>query len=219
MIFYSLQKWWDTNGWTIIFICCITVIFILWFMISGKEQSSNHDNFSDALEMMVGTNIKKNFENTRKVFENDGPKFEFPAPNTPDTEPNFIYEANASKGENECRRVLQKLTGKKFFKVRPDFLQNPVTGTFLELDMFNDDLKLAVEYNGEQHDKYNKFMHQGSREKFQAQQYRDYIKRKLCEENNVFLIVVPHTIKLEKIENFLVEKLQPYLDSRLHQTV
>lgn len=219
MIFYYFEKWWNTNGWTVIFVVCIIVIIILWFMVGGREQSSNHNNFSDAFEMMVGTNIKKNFENTRRVFENNVHSFNNLPQHNQNNEPEFIYEQNASKGENECRRVLQKLTGKKFYKVRPDFLQNPVTGTFLELDMFNDELKLAVEYNGAQHDKYNKFMHQGSREKFQAQQYRDYIKKQLCEENNVFLVVVPYTIKIEKIENFLIEKLQPYLDSRLNQQV
>lgn len=218
MISYYFQKWWNKNGWTIIFISSFFIIIVLWFVVGGKDQSSNHQNFSDALEMMVGTNIKKNFEATKKVFEQDNLETRPIPPNTIRESANteFVYEESASKGENECRRVLQKLTGQKFYKVRPDFLRNPVTGTFLELDMYNDSLKLAVEYNGQQHDKFNKFMHQGSREKFQAQQYRDYIKRQLCQENNVYLIVVPHTIKIEKIESFLMEKLKPYLDARLN---
>jgi hypothetical protein len=215
MISYYVQKWWNKNGWSVIFICSFLIIFVLWFTIGGKDQSSNHTNISDALEMMVGTNIKKNFDNTKKVFDNTNTFRTLKINRNTETEPEFIYEKNASKGENECRRVLQKLTGQKFYKVRPDFLQNPVTGTFLELDMYNDDLKLAVEYNGQQHDQFNKFMHQGSRERFQAQQYRDYIKRQLCEENNVYLIVVPYTIRIENIENYLIEKLQPYLDSQL----
>ena len=110
---------------------------------------------------------------------------------------------------------MQELTGMKFYKVRPDFMRNPVTGVFLELDCYNDTLKLAVEYNGAQHDKYNKFMHQGSMDKFRNQQYRDYIKKTLCQEHNVYLIVVPHTVKLKDLRPFLVEKLKPYLEERM----
>lgn len=214
MFFYYLQKWWNANGWTVIFISLFIIIFFLWFFAAGKNEASSETNISNALEMMVGTNFKKNYENTQLVLQNN---VESPNHNAIKKEKEFIYDNGGSKGENECRRVLEKITGKKFHKVRPDFLQNPVTGNFLELDMYNDELKIAVEYNGGQHEKYNKFMHQGSMDKFRNQQYRDYIKQQLCSENDVFLIIVPHTIKIEKIENFLIEKLQPYINSKLNK--
>jgi len=49
------------------------------------------------------------------------------------------------KYENECRRILQCLFLKPFPKVRPDFLRNPKTGRNLELDMYNQDIALALE--------------------------------------------------------------------------
>ena len=62
-----------------------------------------------------------------------------------------------SRGEIECRKVMESLFGKPFLKTRPKFLFNSVTTENLELDMFNQELMLAVEYNGQQHYKYTPF--------------------------------------------------------------
>ena len=59
-----------------------------------------------------------------------------------------------SRGETECRRVMEKLFGRDFPNRRPVFMMNSITGKPLELDCCNEDMKLAVEYNGEQHYKY-----------------------------------------------------------------
>lgn len=52
------------------------------------------------------------------------------------------------KGEKRTREIIERITGRKFPSVRPNFLKNPKTGRNLELDMYNDSLKLAIEYNG-----------------------------------------------------------------------
>jgi hypothetical protein len=114
-----------------------------------------------------------------------------------------------SKGEAECRRVLQSLLRKPFPSQRPDFLRNPVTGgNFnLELDCYNAELGLAVEYNGVQHYKYTPYFHR-SKDHFMNQKYRDDMKKRICKENRIVLIEVPHTVKLENIREFLVEELR-----------
>ena len=116
-----------------------------------------------------------------------------------------------SKGEIECRRVLNKIFNKPFNKERPNFLNNPVTGgNFnLELDCYNKELGVAVEYNGVQHYKFNKFFHRNN-DHFMTQKYRDDMKRRLCKENGVLLIEVPYTIKNENIENYLKKELKKY---------
>jgi hypothetical protein len=112
-----------------------------------------------------------------------------------------------SKGEMQCRYVLQKLFNKPFIKERPDILRNPVTGdNNLELDCYNRELKLAVEYNGAQHYKYIPFMHR-TRDSFNNQKYRDHIKRELCQKNGINLIEVPYTVKIQDIEEYLTTKL------------
>lgn len=115
-----------------------------------------------------------------------------------------------SKGEAECKRVLEQIFKKPFNNTRPDFLSNPVTGgKNLELDCYNEELKLAVEYNGIQHYKYSPYFHK-NKDQLETQKYRDEMKRNLCRENNVTLIEVPYNIKHENIENYLVEKLRDY---------
>lgn len=124
-------------------------------------------------------------------------------------EPSSPKRSPESKGEIECRRVLRKLFGKPFLKARPNTLRNPVTEgeNNLELDCYDDDLKLAVEYNGAQHYKYIPYFHR-TRDAFNNQKYRDHIKRDLCAKNGIYLIEVPYTVKTENIEIFLTEKLQ-----------
>ena len=114
-----------------------------------------------------------------------------------------------SKGEVECRRVMQKLFDKPFYKSRPRFLNNPVTfGTNnLELDCYNEELKLAVEYDGAQHFKFIPHFHK-TNEAFMNQRYRDYMKDQMCKENGIVLIRVPYTVKIPDIESFLIGKLK-----------
>lgn len=115
-----------------------------------------------------------------------------------------------SKGEAECRKVLEVIFKKPFPKARPSLLKNPVTSeesdNNLELDCYNSELKLAVEYNGIQHYKYSPYFHK-SREAFHNQKYRDYMKKTICEKNGITLIEVPYTVKIGDIASFLRGKL------------
>ena len=114
-----------------------------------------------------------------------------------------------SKGERECKRVLEHLFGMEFPTIRPSFLRNSITGRNLELDCSNDYLKLAVEYQGEQHTQYNSFMHR-NKEAFWNQQYRDDMTRRLCKENGWTLIEVPHTLEINEIEQYLRDELRAH---------
>jgi len=114
-----------------------------------------------------------------------------------------------SRGEEACRLHMEMLFGVPFAKARPSFMRNPVTGENLELDVYNEDLRLAVEYNGRQHYQFNSHFHNGSNDRFQNQQYRDLIKKQLCEQNGVRLIIVPYTVPLDQIG--------PYIDNQLSE--
>lgn len=113
-----------------------------------------------------------------------------------------------SAGEIECKRILQKIYRKPFFKVRPYFLRNEVTGgNNLELDCYNPELRLAVEYNGIQHYNFIPFFHK-NKEAFLNQKYRDELKRRMCKDHQIALLEVPYTVKVDKIEAFLVYNLK-----------
>lgn len=116
-------------------------------------------------------------------------------------------DSNDSKGEIECRTVLEELFKKPFKKSRPNFLKNPVSGNYnLELDCYNSELQIAVEYNGIQHYKYVPYFHK-NKEAFMNQKYRDDMKKRICKEYNIKLINVPYTIKIQHIKKYLYNEL------------
>jgi hypothetical protein len=112
-----------------------------------------------------------------------------------------------SRGERECRRAIEALTGRKFPKQRPAFLRNAITAANLELDCYNADLRLAIEYNGAQHYAFVPRFHR-TMDGFYNMRYRDDMKRRLCAENGVRLIVVPYTTPIDRIEGFLRESVK-----------
>lgn len=110
-----------------------------------------------------------------------------------------------SSGETECRRVAELLTGYKFPTARPNFLRNEITNANLEIDCYCAELGIGIEYNGKQHYEYVPHFHT-SKDAFYNIKYRDQMKKRLCEENGITLIVVPYTVKIEDIEPFIRDK-------------
>lgn len=121
--------------------------------------------------------------------------------------PKFRQRKEKSKGEGRCREVLQSIFGVHFPSTRPYFLKNPDTGKNLELDCYNPDLKIAVEYQGQQHYRFIKYFHKDE-EAFRKQQQRDQYKKAVCESRGICLIEVPYTVPHNKIYDFLVDELR-----------
>lgn len=125
-----------------------------------------------------------------------------------------------SRGEQICRRHMESRFGVPFDKARPDILINPVTRERLEIDVYNADLRLGVEYNGRQHYEFHSHFHQSSRDRFQNQQYRDLIKKQLCDQHGIRLIIVPYWIEPENIPAFLddqIEALAPPMEQDIDE--
>jgi hypothetical protein len=66
---------------------------------------------------------------------------------------------------------------------------NPLTGFYLELDIWLPEINKAIEYNGS-------FYHKGENVKF-----RDNFKQQWCKENNIDLLII-HEEKWIKDKNF-----------------
>ena len=92
--------------------------------------------------------------------------------------------------EHLCRQVLEAMIGLKLPKVRPKWLVNPTTKRCLELDMYNEEHKLAFEYDGSQHDVYTPHYHTNEHH-FQYRKLLDKLKNELCREAGVSLIRIP----------------------------
>lgn len=111
-----------------------------------------------------------------------------------------------SKGEKICKETMNRIYGLDFVSIRPNWLKNPETKCNLELDCYNDELKLAVEYNGVQHYKWPNFLNQ-SYDQFINQVRRDKFKKECCEKMGVYLIIVPYNVDHDKIPEYIMSKL------------
>lgn len=112
----------------------------------------------------------------------------------------------SSIGEQVSKDFLEKLFDMPFDKARPDWLRNPKSDRNLELDCYNEELGLALEYNGEQHYIWPNGFNM-SFENFQAQRERDLFKRRRCKEEGVRLITVPYKVKPKDIPDYIYNKL------------
>ncbi|RHZ50107.1 hypothetical protein Glove_505g61 [Diversispora epigaea] len=70
------------------------------------------------------------------------------------------------KHENLCREIISKYFGPPSKIRRPEFLKTPEHPVGLELDIPYYDYGFAIEVQGEQHEKYNKFFHKGDPNNF-----------------------------------------------------
>ena len=90
--------------------------------------------------------------------------------------------------ERLCRTIIEDMTGLKFPKKRPWFMEK------LELDGYNEQNNIAFEYNGRQHYMYiPSYFHRKGMYVFEDQQKRDIRKRELCKENSIALLIIPYT--------------------------
>lgn len=87
--------------------------------------------------------------------------------------------------ENWAREVLEETFGKKFPSVRPDWLRNPKTNHCLELDCYNEELGLALEFQGVQH--YQPVKAWGGEQQFHKNIYKDKIKNNICNQRGIIL--------------------------------
>lgn len=107
-------------------------------------------------------------------------------------------------GEAIALQATELLTGREFVKVRPKWLK--YNGN-LDLDGYCEDLKLAIEYQGEQHYKFVSNIHK-TEEVFKEAQKRDEFKRNKCMEQGIKLIEVPFTVAHANIPTYLEDQFK-----------
>lgn len=208
MLFDKMRNF-DKFKFEIIVGACIVFILLyaLYRKITGKKGtwiSVGKNRYVDVAKNMLRTTAlnKMDIQKPSRRDAGDNANYNY-------VENQSYQFMKESKGETECRRSLESILKKPFAKARPDFLRNEVTGGVynMELDCYNPELKIAIEYNGQQHYRFIPYFHR-NKDRFINQRYRDVLKRKLCEENGVTLIEVPYTVPLNEIENFLRKKLR-----------
>jgi hypothetical protein len=175
---HEVQNFWSTHGLTVMICISIIIMLLCWIFYSDGESSG--EGFFDSLRNVY-------------ILENK----------TSETSHKKIY-----KYEERCRDIVEQLFNKPFPKVRPHFLKNPKTNRNLELDVYNEQLKLAIERNDTQHYFYTPFFHKNDPINFKNQQWRDNFKRDVCISKGITLIEVPYTVKYKELNNFILYELE-----------
>lgn len=112
----------------------------------------------------------------------------------------------ASKGEYRISQYLNKINLKfESQKIYPNLIG--VNNGNLSYDFYLPDYNLLIEFQGEQHEKPQRFPNCDNEAKFKIQQEHDKRKREYAKENNIELLEIWY-YDYENIENILENKLK-----------
>jgi hypothetical protein len=89
--------------------------------------------------------------------------------------------------------ILETYFGFTLPSVRPHWNRNPLTNFSLELDGYNERFKIAFEHDGEHHQGVSKSKQYGHQYEidFRVQVYKDYMKKRNCQNHGITLINIP----------------------------
>jgi hypothetical protein len=182
-MFEKLNEYWKNYGMEYLTIASIIIIIVLFIFNSFSNEKGTYSNVK--------------FINAPSSFGLGSKMPTEYAEHTP----------KDSKLEIKAKFILENIFRRPFVKIRPDFLRNDVTGYNLEIDLYNEDLRLGVEINGDQHYKFIPFFHR-NKDAFRSQQYRDEMKKVKCRNEGITLIEVPYKVGEDGLKPYLVEKLR-----------
>ena len=113
---------------------------------------------------------------------------------------------NSSIGENLTRFYLEYILQVNFEKLEPEWLK--MNKNSLELDGYNEESKVAFEYQGVQHKRFDPHhFHRNGIKDFYQQQTRDAFKREKCKEKQIDLIEIDdETTSREELYSVLYAK-------------
>ena len=114
-----------------------------------------------------------------------------------------LIKSPRSRSEAAIIKVLETITGRSFPTVFPNWLV--WEGATLELDGYNDDLKVGLEFSGPLHTKWNPQIE--NYPKYFERVVRDVVKKKLCQKHGVSLIVVDMSLPSVHWRNYLLSRL------------
>lgn len=117
----------------------------------------------------------------------------------------LVAKNHSSKGELQVKSILEKY--RINFKYQYT-LKHKINNRFVTVDFigkYNNET-FVIEYNGQQHYKSVEIF--GGENALELQQIRDNGLRDLCSKYNIHLIEIPYTVKINQIEQIIIDQLK-----------
>jgi hypothetical protein len=117
-------------------------------------------------------------------------------------------ECKNSKCEKICNDIMKELYKNEMFEnIQRDTVLNNKIISLLKLNIYSDNLKIAIEYNGLEHYEFIHWFHKNEKD-FNKQKKKDLSKKKLCVENGIKLINVHYSLdNYEIIKEYIIQEL------------
>jgi hypothetical protein len=122
---------------------------------------------------------------------------------------------NSFNSERIFRSKIERIFQVPFPKCRPKWLVNPETNYKLELDCYNEELKLAFEYDGQFHFEVRK----GLNNDLDRVKKLDALKERLCVENDVTLIRIPYFLKSKEFYEKIIHSMKIIYGVNYHRII
>ena len=110
-----------------------------------------------------------------------------------------------NKSEQKFREVMKEYFGAEFPIKKPKWLVNEA-GNRLFLDGYNEELKIAFEYQGRQHFEKVSFF-KDTEEKFKKRQKHDKIKKEKCKEMGIILLCPTYKLDESEYREFIKKEM------------
>lgn len=216
-------------SWVYWFIFLLVILIVIWIFYGRKNypfvgfspllspQSAQSNESRIQIDPITRTDIQQNIKLQQAMDPNicTNPLNTYPKDDQPlKNKNNSKMTSFRSKKELICCQILEDIYKKPFTSFRPSFLKNPETGYNLEIDCYNDELKIGLEYQGSQHYIYPNYTTQSIND-FIQQLRRDQYKVEACDRNGVYLITVPYNIPDNLLRQYIEYYLPENVQSRL----
>ena len=111
-----------------------------------------------------------------------------------------------SISEKMFRCILEKVFNCSFPSCRPSWMKSDKMRC-LQIDGYNEELKIGFEYQGKQHFKFVPYFHKNI-QKFERLQFLDKTKKHILEQKNIFMFYPIYKLKKENYLNFIYSSIK-----------
>lgn len=175
-----------------------------------RKRKQNHlgiEKMHGFAAIQHGKCLSQSYDNVSSLLEwecSEGHHFSMRASNV--IAGHWCRQCGKGLSERLCRAILEHLYNAEFPRLRPKWLIS-AAGARMELDGYNENLALAMEYQGVQHYKpVLKFKSDSNR--VAEIQERDRLKESICTARGITLLKIPYTIAHGHLEEFIRKELR-----------